>query len=215
MALKCAVFASGGGTNFQALLDRKAAGDLHVEFVLMIGNNSKAAAFDRARSNNIPALHLAPSHFENEVHYAEAMTNALTKAKTELIVLAGYMKKLPSSIVKEYHNRIVNIHPALLPSFGGKGMYGINVHKAVLEYGAKVSGVTVHFVDEEYDQGPVITQAAVPVFDDDNVESLAARVLKAEHENYWQAIQTIAQGRISIQGRKVFCLSPLEGVGGV
>ncbi|MDR0306648.1 MAG: phosphoribosylglycinamide formyltransferase [Chitinispirillales bacterium] len=203
MALRCAVFASGGGSNFQALLDRRTKGDLHVDFVLMIGNNSKAAAFDRARSNNIPALHLAPSHFDDEESYAQALTDALVEAKVELIVLAGYMKKFPSRIVKEYHNRIVNIHPALLPAFGGKGMYGINVHKAVLEYGAKVSGITVHFVDEEYDHGPVIMQAAVPVLDDDNVETLAARVLEAEHQNYWVAVEAIAQGQIRVIGREV------------
>jgi phosphoribosylglycinamide formyltransferase-1 len=203
MAMRCAVFASGGGSNFQALLDRKAMGDLHVDFVLMIGNNSKAAAFERARSNNIPTLHIAPSHFDDEEKYAQTMMDALTKARTELIVLAGYMKKLPSRIVKEYRNRIINIHPGLLPAFGGKGMYGINVHKAVLEYGAKVSGVTVHFVDEEYDHGPVITQAAVPVLDSDDAQTLAERVLIAEHGTYWRALEAIAMEQISVDGRKV------------
>jgi len=201
--MRCAVFASGGGSNFGALLDRKVKGDLHVDFVLMIGNNSKAAAFDRANSNNIPALHLAPSHFHSEEEYAQTMMNALTEAKAELIVLAGYMKKLPSRIVKEYHNKIVNIHPGLLPAFGGKGMYGINVHKAVLEYGAKVSGVTVHFVDEEYDHGPVIMQKTVAVLDDDDAETLASRVLEAEHDTYWRALEAIALGQISVEGRRV------------
>ena len=205
--MRCAVFASGGGSNFQALLDRKAKGDLHVDFVLMIGNNSKAAAFHRANSNNIPSLHIAPSHFHSEEEYTQAMMDALTKAKAELIVLAGYMKKLPSRIVKEYHNKIINIHPGLLPAFGGKGMYGINVHKAVLEYGAKVSGVTVHFVDEEYDHGPVIMQKTVNVLDGDDAETLAARVLEAEHDTYWQALETIALGRICVDGRRVKTLS--------
>jgi len=210
MAMRCAVFASGSGSNFQALLDRKATGDLHVDFVLMIGNNSKAAAFDRARSNNISSLHIAPSHFHSEEEYAQTMMDALTKAQTELIVLAGYMKKLPSRIVKEYHNKIVNIHPGLLPAFGGKGMYGINVHKAVLEYGAKVSGVTVHFVDEEYDHGPVIMQKTVDVLDDDDAEKLAVRVLEAEHDTYWRALQAIALERISVDGRRVKTLSEVD-----
>jgi len=210
MSTRCAVFASGGGSNFQALLDRKAKGDLHVDFVLMVGNNSKAAAFDRARSNNIPSLHIAPSHFDDEEKYAQAMMDALTEAKAELIVLAGYMKKLPSRIVKEYRNKIVNIHPGLLPAFGGKGMYGINVHKAVLEYGAKVSGVTVHFVDEEYDHGPVIMQKTVDVLDDDDAETLAARVLEAEHSTYWRALQAIALGQICVDGRKVKILSEVD-----
>jgi len=201
--MRCAVFASGGGSNFQALLDRKAKGDLSVEFVLMIGNNSKAAAFDRARSNNIPSLHIAPSHFHSEEEYAQAMIAALTEAQTEFIVLAGYMKMLPSRIVKEYRNKIINIHPGLLPAFGGKGMYGMNVHKAVLEYGAKISGVTVHFVDEEYDHGPVIMQKAVDVLDDDDAEALASRVLEAEHDTYWRALEDIALGRICVDGRRV------------
>jgi len=201
--MRCAVFASGGGSNFQTLLDKKASGDLHVDFVLMIGNNSSAKAFDRARSNGIKTLHIAPSHFSDEETYAKHLENALAEANTELIVLAGYMKKLPPSIVRQYRNRIINIHPALLPAFGGKGMYGINVHKAVIEYGAKLSGITVHFVDEEYDQGPVILQKSVPVFDGDDEHTLAACVLQAEHENYWRAVEAVASGKVRVDGRKV------------
>jgi phosphoribosylglycinamide formyltransferase-1 len=202
MSTHCTVFASGGGTNFQALLDRKAAGDLHVDFALVVGNNSGAKAFDRARENGIKTLHIAPSHFENDDAYSKNLGNALREAGTELIILAGYMKKLPSTIVKEYQNKIMNIHPALLPAFGGKGMYGTNVHRAVLEYGAKVTGVTVHFVDEEYDHGPIIMQQTVPVMDDDDENTLAARVLKAEHDTYWRAVEEVARGKIRVNGRK-------------
>jgi len=202
MATRCAVFASGGGTNFQALLDRKSAGDLHVDFALVVGNNSSAKAFDRARANGIKILHIAPSHFADDDIYSKQLSAALREAETELIILAGYMKKLPSSIVREYRNKIINIHPALLPAFGGKGMYGMNVHRAVLEYGAKVTGVTVHFVDEEYDHGPVIMQETVPVMDDDDENTLAARVLKAEHETYWRAVESVAQEKIQVRGRK-------------
>ena len=202
--MRCAVFASGNGSNFQTLLDRKSSGDLpHADFVLMVGNNSKAGAFDRARSNGIPALHIAPSRFPTEEAYAERLAAALSEARVELITLAGYMKKLPPAIVARYRNRILNIHPALLPAFGGQGMYGSNVHKAVIEYGAKISGVTVHFVDDEYDHGPVILQKAVPVLDNDDAQSLAARVLEAEHECYWQAVEAVAAGRIKIVGRRV------------
>jgi phosphoribosylglycinamide formyltransferase-1 len=201
--MRCAVFASGGGSNFQALLDRRAAGDLHVDFVLVIGNNSAAKAFERARDNGIGTLHIAPSHFDSEEAYAERLVGALAEVGAELIVLAGYMKKLPPPVVRRYRNRIMNIHPALLPSFGGKGMYGINVHRAVLEYGAKLSGITVHFVSEEYDQGPVILQKTVPVLDDDDENALAARVLEAEHDNYWRAVEAAAAGKIRVDGRKV------------
>jgi phosphoribosylglycinamide formyltransferase 1 len=202
--MRCAVFASGNGSNFQTLLDRRASGDLiHADFVLMIGNNSKAGAFDKAKAHGIPALHIAPSHFPTEEAYAERLSSALKEAGVELITLAGYMKKLPPAVVALYRNRILNIHPALLPAFGGQGMYGSNVHKAVIEYGAKVSGVTVHFVDDEYDHGPVILQKAVPVMDDDDYQTLAARVLEAEHECYWQAVEAVASGRIKITGRRV------------
>jgi phosphoribosylglycinamide formyltransferase-1 len=203
LPLRCAVLASGQGSNFGALLDRKASGDLHVEFVLFIGNNSGAGAFERARRHSIPAIHFASSQFESEEAYAARFLDVLSEYRVELIVLAGYMKKLPAPVVRAYRRRIVNIHPALLPAFGGKGMYGSHVHEAVIDYGAKISGVTVHFVDEEYDHGPIILQRAVSVLDTDNPHSLAQRVLKVEHATYWQAIEAIATGKISIVGRRV------------
>ena len=201
--MRCVVFASGGGSNFGALLDRKQAGDLHVDFVLFIGNNSAAPAFERARKHAVPALHLAPSRFATEGAYAEKLETVLREHRVELIVLAGYMKKLPVRVIQNYRHRIVNIHPGLLPAFGGKGLFGIHVHEAVIAYGAKVTGVTVHFVDEEYDHGPIILQRAVGVLDTDDPHTLAERVLKVEHASYWQAIEAIAQGRISVDGRKV------------
>jgi phosphoribosylglycinamide formyltransferase-1 len=200
---KCAVFASGGGSNFQALLDRRGAGDLHVDFALAVGNNSAAGAFERARAHGVPTLHTAPSHFEDEAAYAKSLLSALKAAGAELLILAGYMKKLPPPVVAGYRNKIINIHPGLLPAFGGKGMYGMNVHKAVLEYGAKLSGVTAHFVDDEYDHGPIILQKPVPVLDGDTEQTLAARVLKAEHEYFWQAVEAVASGRVRVDGRVV------------
>ena len=203
MALRCAVFASGSGSNFQALLDRKRQNDLHVDFVLFIGNNSGAKSFERARKNDIPALHLAPSQFSSEETYAAKLLSVLQEKNVELLVLAGYMKKLPAGIIKTFHHRIVNIHPGLLPAFGGKGMYGAHVHEAVIAYGAKISGVTVHFVDEEYDHGPIILQSTIDVLDGDDPHSLAERVLKLEHASYWRAIEAIARKKITVSGRRV------------
>jgi phosphoribosylglycinamide formyltransferase-1 len=203
MALRCAVFASGGGSNFGALLDRKKAGDLHVDFVLFVGNNSAAPAFERARKHDIPAVHLAPSLFPSEEAYVEKCAALLREHRVELIILAGYMKKIPLQIVKDYRHRIVNIHPGLLPAFGGKGLYGGRVHEAVIAYGAKVTGVTVHFVDEEYDHGPIILQQAVAVLDTDDPHTLAERVLKVEHASYWRAVEAITQGRIKVEGQRV------------
>jgi phosphoribosylglycinamide formyltransferase 1 len=201
--MRCAVFASGGGSNFNALLQRKASGDLLCDFVLVIGNNSTAGAFEHARRALVPTCHLAPSQFKDEKEYTSRLLDLLDKAETDLVVLAGYMKKLPVEIIRKYAGRIVNIHPALLPSFGGKGLYGRHVHQAVLDYGAKISGVTVHYVDEEYDQGPIIMQRTVPVLDSDTAETLAARVLEAEHDTYWRALAAIAQGKVLLSGRKV------------
>jgi phosphoribosylglycinamide formyltransferase 1 len=201
--MNCTVLASGNGSNFKALLQRKAGGDLKCDFVLLIGNNSTAGAFEHARQARIPTCHLAPSQFKDEKEYAARLLDVLDKAGTDLVVLAGYMKKLPSAIIKKYAGRIVNVHPALLPCFGGKGLYGRHVHQAVLDYGAKISGVTIHYVDEEYDQGPIIMQRAVPVQDSDTAETLASRVLEAEHDTYWRALAAIAQGKVVVSGRKV------------
>jgi phosphoribosylglycinamide formyltransferase-1 len=198
------VFASGGGSNFQSLIDRKLSGDLHVELSVLIVNNSGAGAAERARKHGIPVVHCAPSLFEDEARYSEALQNHLNRYGAELLILAGYMKKLPGNIVENYRNRIINIHPGLLPSFGGKGMYGKKVHQAVLDYGAKISGITIHFVDEEYDHGPIIHQAVVGVRDDDTVNTLAARVLEAEHANYWKIVEAIGQGALRVEGRRVF-----------
>jgi phosphoribosylglycinamide formyltransferase-1 len=201
--MRCAVFASGGGSNFQTLIDRQETGELHATLALLVGNNSSATAFDRARRHGIPTLHIAPSHFDSQQLYTERLLQELERHGIEIIALAGYMKMLPPELVERYRNRIVNIHPGLLPAFGGKGMYGKRVHEAVLAYGCKLTGVTVHFVDEEYDHGPVITQEPVPVLDEDTAETLAARVLRVEHAAFWRAVNALAQGSIRVEGRKV------------
>lgn len=201
--MKIAVFASGGGSNFQTLIDKHKSGELPVEFALMIGNNSKAKAFDRAKEYSIPTKHMAPSHFESVEIYTKELLHLLDEYQVELIVLAGYMKMIPSEVIQKYRNRIVNIHPALLPAFGGKGMYGMNVHEAVVSYGAKVTGITVHFVDEEYDHGPVIFQDCISVDSYDTSEDVAAKVLEVEHQSLWKVVRAIATGKISVEGRKI------------
>lgn len=201
--IKVAVMASGGGSNFQAILDRIKDGHLHARAVLLVSNNSTSGAMAKARTAGVEAVHLAPSAFASESAYAQALLSHLLRAEADLIVLSGYMRKLPAEIIRQYRNRILNIHPALLPAFGGRGMYGHHVHESVIEYGAKITGVTVHLVDEEYDHGAIIMQKAVEVDPGDTPDSLAARVLKIEHDTYWRAIELFARGRIRISGRKV------------
>ena len=204
--MNCAIFASGGGSNFQELINRKESGDLHVNIALLVGNNSSAFAFERARKHSIKSLHCAPSHFQDEKTYALKLLSVLRENKVELIALAGYMKRIPHEVLAAFPNRIVNIHPALLPAFGGTGLYGEKVHQAVLDYGAKVTGVTIHFVDEEYDHGPIIFQDTIKVLDTDDAHTLARRVLALEHASYWKALEAVASGAISIKGRRVYGL---------
>jgi phosphoribosylglycinamide formyltransferase-1 len=208
--LHLGVLASGRGSNLQSIVDASEKGELDAAVKVVISNNSKAYALERARNHGIPAVHLSHKQFETAEAFDRAFLETLSQYEVELIVLAGYMKLISSRIVQAYRNRILNIHPALLPSFGGKGMYGIHVHEAVIETGAKISGVTVHIVDEQYDHGPIVLQKAVPVLDEDTPESLAARILPEEHRAYPEAIQLFAQKRIRVEGRRVFTT---EGTG--
>jgi len=202
--MNIAVFASGRGSNFQAILNAIDDGRLPAVVTLLVSNNSNAGAMELARSRNIPAIHLNQKQYSSAQLYEEQLLQSLTRYKVELIALAGYMKRIPTVVIDRFRNRILNVHPALLPAFGGAGMYGIHVHEAVLASGAKVTGVTVHVVDEEYDKGPIVMQKCVDVLDDDTPESLAARVLPLEHELYPRAIAAFANKRIRIEGRKVW-----------
>jgi phosphoribosylglycinamide formyltransferase-1 len=201
--MNIAVFASGRGSNLMAILKAIEEGKLKARVVVVISNNSSAGALEIARSKGIDALHISRRQFSSDREYADKILSELRKRNVELVVLAGYMKKIPAEVVSEYRNRILNIHPALLPAFGGQGMYGINVHKAVIESGVKITGVTVHIVDEEYDHGPIVLQRAVEVKDDDTPETLAERVLKVEHEVYPEAIRLFVEGKVNVFGRKV------------
>ena len=194
MSVRVAVFASGGGTNLQALLDAFNSGDeAPARIALVISDRADAGALERARTAGVPAELLRVGGRSAEDH-AEAMLGLLTDHAIGLVALAGYLRLVPGAVVQRYHGRIVNIHPALLPAFGGAGMYGERVHEAVLASGARVSGATVHFVDERYDEGAIIAQWPVPVLPRDNAASLGARVLAVEHRLYPLVIAALALG---------------------
>lgn len=199
MNLRVAVFASGGGSNFQAIAEKA----LNYRVTLVICNRSKAGVLDRAHTLGMSTHVLSPRAFESDKLYANALLDLLHTEKIDLIALAGYLCKVPAPVVEAFWGRILNIHPALLPRFGGKGLYGHRVHKAVLEAKEAFSGATVHFVDEEYDTGPILLQKQVPVLPDDTPDSLAERVLAVEHQIFPEALELIAQGRVQIKGRRV------------
>jgi phosphoribosylglycinamide formyltransferase-1 len=202
--LNLVVLASGGGTNLQAIIDSIEAGKLNAKIRAVISNNSKSGALERARNHNIPDIHLSHKQFATPEEFNQKLLSILKEKETDLVVLAGYMKMVSPTVIREYKNRMINIHPALLPSFGGKGMYGIHVHEAVIESGVKVTGVTVHVVDEVYDHGAILSQKCVPVLADDTPESLQQRVLPHEHEAYSRVIQLFADGKIEIKDRRAF-----------
>ncbi|SHK06337.1 phosphoribosylglycinamide formyltransferase [Rhodothermus profundi] len=201
--LRLAVFASGSGTNFQAILDATQAGHLPAQVVLCVSDRPTAGALERAQQQGIPTAVLAPRDYPSPEAFGEALLNVLRAHDVGLVALAGYLKKIPDNVVAAYRNRILNIHPSLLPAFGGPGMYGRRVHEAVLNYGVRWTGATVHLVDEEYDHGPIVLQEPVPVLPDDTPETLAARVLAVEHRLYPEALRLFAEGRVRVEGRRV------------
>jgi phosphoribosylglycinamide formyltransferase-1 len=205
--MNIAVFASGRGSNFQSILNAIDAGILPAQVVVLISNKSDAGAMEIARARNIPAQHLSQKMFSSEDALAKAMLGVLEKRHVEFIVLAGYLKKIPAQVIRQYRNRIINIHPALLPLFGGDGMYGHRVHESVLASGEKISGATVHLVDEEYDHGPIVMQKTVDIVPDETPDSLAAKVLKIEHEIFPLALKAFAEGRVKVERRKAWITS--------
>lgn len=201
--MRLAVFASGGGSNFQSIVDAAERGDLPCEVALCVASRETAGVLARARTHGVPALVLDPSAYDTEPDYAAELLARLDEHGVTFIALAGYLRRIPPAVVAAYEGRMVNIHPALLPSFGGAGMYGRRVHEAVLAHGVHWSGATVHLVDEQYDSGPIVLQEPVPVLPDDTPERLAARVLEVEHRLYPQALRLFAQGRVAVEGRRV------------
>lgn len=196
--VKIGVLASGGGTNLQSIIDRVEDGTLSAEICCVISNNGGAGALDRARRHNIPALHIDHRAFTGRESYDAALVSALQEYDVELVVLAGFMRIITPVLLSAFPHRVMNIHPALLPSFPG-----IHAQKQALDYGVKIAGCTVHFVDEGTDTGPIIIQAAVPVLPEDTVDSLTARILVEEHRIYSRAIQLYAEGCLKVEGRYV------------
>lgn len=203
--LKVAVLVSGGGTNLQAILDAVDAGEITNAAVCgVISNNRKAYALTRAENHGIPAQCISPKDYETREEFNEKFLQAVDTLAPDLIVLAGFLVVIPAKMIERYRNRIINIHPSLIPSFCGTGYYGLKVHEAALVRGVKVTGATVHFVDEGTDTGPIILQKAVEVEVDDTPEKLQRRVMEqAEWKILPRAIDLIANGRITVEDNKV------------
>ncbi len=197
--VKLGVLVSGRGSNLQAIIDNIEAGALSAEIAVVISDQADAYALERARKHNIAAVHVSAKGFRGKRDaYDALLVKELQSRAVELVCLAGFMRIITPTLINAFPNRVLNIHPALLPSFPG-----LHVQKAALEHGVKFSGCTVHFVDENMDTGPVIIQAVVPVLDNDTEDSLSARILRQEHKIYSRAIQLYAEGRLKIEGRRV------------
>ena len=188
---RLAVFCSGSGSNFKSIYQAIAEKTLNAEIVLCLSNRSQCGAMEFARQQGIATLHITEKQFGTFDEFAAAMVKQLKDAQIDIVLLAGYMRKVPDAVVKAFPDRMLNIHPALLPKFGGEGMYGLYVHTAVLEAGESESGATVHFVNEEYDKGKILLQRTVPVLPGDTPETLAARVLECEHQLYPDALEKL------------------------
>ncbi len=199
--MKIAVFVSGGGTNLQAIIDNINSGYLSdVTISLVVASNDKAYALTRASENNIPTVVLSKKEYADSNEWDELVLKNVRESGAELIVLAGYLSLLGPKVIHEYSNRIINIHPALIPSFCGAGMYGIHPHEAVLKRGVKVSGATVHYVNENYDEGPIIMQKTVDVLPGDTPEILQKRIMKeCEQVILPETIRMIADGKVRIE----------------
>lgn len=203
--LKIVVCVSGGGTNLQAILDAIDSGRItNTEVIAVISNNAGAKALERAKAHGIDGILLSPKNFPDREAFNSVFTGKMCELAPDLVVLAGFLVKIPEEMVAKFGNRIVNIHPSLIPSFCGVGYYGLKVHEKVLERGAKVTGATVHFVNEGMDEGPIIAQKAVEVLEDDTPEVLQRRVMEqAEWILLPQAIDDIANNRIFLENGKV------------
>ncbi|RCS54650.1 phosphoribosylglycinamide formyltransferase [Bremerella cremea] len=199
--LKIAVLISGGGTTLRNLLERIEQDKLPLEVVLVVSSSRAAKGMVYAEDANIPCKIVTVQDHPEIADFSADIFHACRKAGAELVVMGGFLKQV--AIPADFENRVVNIHPSLIPSFCGAGFYGSRVHMAVLEYGAKVSGCTVHFVDDHYDHGPIISQAVVDVLPDDSPQTLAERVFETECQAYPAAITALAEGRVAIAGRKV------------
>ena len=196
--LSLGILASHTGTNLQAIIDACENGSLNAQCKVVISNNSSSLALTRARNHGIPALHLSSNTHPDPNALDAAIADTLVNHNVDLVVLAGYMKLLGPRTLAAFRGRIVNTHPSLLPNFGGRGMYGDNVHRAVLNAGQCFTGVTIHLVDEQYDHGKILAQTQVPILDDDTLDTLIDRVQSAERQFYVQTLQKISTGEIPV-----------------
>ena len=196
--LRIGVLASGRGSNLQAIIDASEQGKLEAEVVVVISDKSDAFALERAGKHGIPAFNINPRNFKNKKEYEEAIVNKLREYEVKLVILAGYMRLVTNVLIDAFDGNIMNIHPALLPSFKG-----LQAQQQALEYGVRFSGCSVHFVTVDVDGGPVILQAVVPVFDNDTEDTLSARILEKEHLIYPEAVQLFAEGRLKREGKRV------------
>lgn len=201
--VRIGVLISGGGTNLQALIDEVERDNINGEISVVISDKKGAYGIERAKNHGIKGIIIDKKGFKNKDEFMKSIMNKLEEYNVDLVILAGFLSILSRKFIEKYKNSIINVHPSLIPAFCGEGYYGEKVHRAVLEYGVKVSGATVHFVDEGADTGPVILQEAVLVMEDDTIETLAARVLKIEHKLLPEAVRLYCEGRITIDGRKV------------
>lgn len=201
MTLRLGFLASSRGSNMQAIIDACQSGLLDAEPVVVISNNASSGALARAKTEAIPAYHLSGKTHPDVQGLDQAIKETLARHQVELVVLAGYMKKLGPITLRAYQGRVINIHPALLPKHGGKGMYGIHIHEAVLAAGESETGITIHLVDDQYDTGAILAQRKVPVEEGDTAERLAARVLAVEHQFYVETLGKIITGEINLPGR--------------
>lgn len=203
--LKIGVLVSGGGTNFQAIVDSIESGYIeNAKIVTLVSSNPKAYALERAKNHNIEGVVIRKKDFENSELYEKALVEHFESREVDLVIMAGFMVVIGPYFINAFRNRIMNIHPSLIPSFCGNGYYGLKVHEAALEKGVKVTGATVHFVTEETDAGPIILQKAVYIDDDDTPESLQKKVMiEAEWKIFPEAIKLFAEGKIEIVGNKV------------
>jgi phosphoribosylglycinamide formyltransferase-1 len=201
--IRIGVLASGSGTNLQAIMDGCSRGEIRGRVVVVISNNPKARALDRARLAGIPAVAMHHRAFPDRDTFDAKLVEILHSYEVDLVCLAGFMRVLGPSFIRQFPDRIMNIHPALLPAFGGLGMFGDRVHQTVVDSGVRFSGCTIHFANEAPDGGPIILQAVVPVLDSDTAQSLAERVLVEEHRLYPEAVKLFAEGRLQVEGRRV------------
>jgi phosphoribosylglycinamide formyltransferase-1 len=202
--MKLAFFASHNGSNAKAIIDACRAGDIKAEPVLLISNNADAGALAKARAAGLCAFHFSQKSYGSAGELDAAILATLEENKIDLIILAGYMRLLGKAILATYSGRVLNIHPALLPKFGGQGMYGMHVHRAVLAAGEVETGATVHLVTENYDEGPILAQKRVQIRPEDTPESLAGRVLPVEHALYIDTVKRIADGALTLPLRDGF-----------